>query len=103
LWRLAWALPLVLALGVAGAWAAARLGAARAPREAGARLRVVESVTVSEGLRVHLLELDGRSIAVAESALHVAQLGPRGDDPPAPRTREQSAARLRRLLGKTAR
>jgi flagellar biogenesis protein FliO len=103
LWRLAWALPLVLALGVAAAWALGRLGAARAPRERGPRLRVLESVNVSEGLRIHLLEVDRRTVVVAESAQHALQLDARLEDLHGARSPERHAAgRWRRLSGKAA-
>jgi hypothetical protein len=103
LWRLAWALPLVLVLGAAAAWAVGRLGGAGASHAEAARLRHVESLSVSEGLRVHLLELDRRPLVVVESALHAVQLDVAGLEAVRPRAPERSAsARLRRLFGKAA-
>jgi len=66
--RLLWALPLVLAVGVAGMLVLRRfLAPAAAPRGA---MRVVlrETLALSEHSRVHLLEIDGGGYLIVESA-----------------------------------
>lgn len=74
LWRLAWALPLVLIIGVLFILALKRWGIARLPGlmpAAGitADLRVVAVLSVSEDTRVYLLEAGGQRWLLTESRL----------------------------------
>ncbi|HET9446061.1 MAG TPA: hypothetical protein VFO35_07370 [Steroidobacteraceae bacterium] len=84
--RLAWALPLVLAIGVGAALVLKRFvvpGAGPTPQ--GQRLSVRESLALSEQTRLHLLEVDGRPHLVIESAqTTVLQWAPGGETPRAP-------------------
>jgi len=74
LWRLLWALPLVLALGVGAMFALGRLVRTGARPDAGRRLRHLESLALADGARLHLVELDRRALVLAESAQGVVQL-----------------------------
>lgn len=72
LWRLAWALPLVLVIGVLFILALKRWGITRlpglmqvSPPETG--LRVVADLTVSDDTRVYLLEAGGQRWLLTES------------------------------------
>ncbi|MET0534973.1 MAG: hypothetical protein ABW171_12170 [Steroidobacter sp.] len=69
-WKLAWALPLVLAIGV-GAMLLLRKFLVPVARQAGddqPRMVVRQSLPVSEQTSVHLIEVDGRDYLVVESA-----------------------------------
>jgi flagellar biogenesis protein FliO len=71
LWRLLWALPLVLALGVAAVLLLKRfVGPASAARWPGRRMSACESVALSDETRLHLLEIDGKAWLVVESSRH---------------------------------
>jgi flagellar biogenesis protein FliO len=71
LWRLLWALPLVLALGAAAVLLLKRfIGPVAAARRLGRRMSACESVALSDETRVHLLEVDGKAWLVVESSRH---------------------------------
>jgi flagellar biogenesis protein FliO len=71
LWRLLWALPLVLALGAAAVLLLKRFVApAGAPARPGRRMSACESVALSDETRVHLVEIDGKTWLVVESSRH---------------------------------
>ncbi|HKU15151.1 MAG TPA: hypothetical protein VJQ52_12205 [Steroidobacteraceae bacterium] len=84
--RLAWALPLVLGIGVAAALVLKRFVvpvASGTPQ--GQRLSLRESLAVSADTRLHLLEVDGRTHLLVESArATVLQWTPAADAPRAP-------------------
>ena len=84
--RLAWALPLVLGIGIAAAFVLKRFvvpAASAAPQ--GQRLNLRESLAISEETRLHLLEVDGKAHLVIESARQtVLQWAPALDAPRAP-------------------
>ncbi len=73
--RLAWALPLVLVIGVAAIWALKRwlllLGRASAP---GAALALEQSLSLSERATAHVLNVQGRRVLVVESANAIGTL-----------------------------
>jgi flagellar biogenesis protein FliO len=68
LWRLTWALPIVLTVGAAIVLVLRRLvvptSSADAPQK---RLSVCESMPLSAATRVHLIEVDGSACVVLES------------------------------------
>jgi flagellar biogenesis protein FliO len=68
LWRLAWALPLLLAVGVAVALAM-RPFVVPSQRRSGDRSRMTShaSLALSDQTRVHLIDVDGVSYLVVES------------------------------------
>jgi flagellar biogenesis protein FliO len=78
LWRLAWALPLVLAIGVATMLALKRLVVTRASIPGGVgRLSLCESLSLPNDTRVHLIEFDRQPYLLVESDRHaVLQLAP---------------------------
>lgn len=71
MWRLAWALPLVLMVGAAVVLVLRRFvvptASAAVPTQ---RMRMLESLPLSDDTRVHLIEVDGRAYLVVESARH---------------------------------
>jgi flagellar biogenesis protein FliO len=73
LWRLAWALPLVLATGMAAALTLRRF-VARTPdtRRPTQRMTLRESLTLSDDTRLHLIEVDRQAFLVVESARHTS-------------------------------
>lgn len=79
--RLAWALPLVLGLGVAAAFVLKRFVvpvADASPQRQ--RLSLRESLSVSDDTRLHLLEVDGKPHLLVESArATVLQWTPAGE------------------------
>lgn len=70
LWRLAWALPLVLAVGFVAVLLLKRFGlpVQAVAEEAARRMNLRESLTLSEDTRVHLIEVDRKTYLVVESA-----------------------------------
>jgi flagellar biogenesis protein FliO len=71
-WKLMWALPLVLAVGVAAVLMLKRIVVpSRAAAPSPQRVRTSESLQLSEHTHVHLLDVDGRSYVVVESTRHV--------------------------------
>lgn len=77
LWRLAWALPLVLVIGVLFILALKRWGITRLPglmqvRPPEPGLRVVADLTVSDDTRVYLLEAGGQRWLLTESKQHAS-------------------------------
>ncbi len=75
LWRLAWALPLVLVIGVLFILALKRWGITRLPglmqmNPPDPGLRVVADLTVSDDTRVYLLEAGGQRWLLTESKQH---------------------------------
>jgi flagellar biogenesis protein FliO len=68
-WRLAWALPLVLAVGVVAMLVLRRVLVPALPaRRQIQRMSLCESLELSEHTRVHIIEVDGREFVVLESA-----------------------------------
>jgi flagellar biogenesis protein FliO len=84
--RLAWALPLVLAIGVAAALVLKRFvlpAASETPK--GQRLSLRESLSVSDDTRLHLLEVDGKTHLLIESGRQtVLQWAAQNETPRAP-------------------
>lgn len=78
LWRLAWALPLVLFIGVLFILALKRWGITRLPgvmpaaAQAGVGLHVVAELSVSDQTRVYLIEAGGQRWLLTESRLNAA-------------------------------
>lgn len=77
LWRLAWALPLVLIIGVLFILALKRWGITRLPglmsvAQPTGELRVVGDLSVSDDTRVYLLEAGGQRWLLTESRLHAS-------------------------------
>jgi flagellar biogenesis protein FliO len=67
LWRLAWALPLVLAIGVAAALLVRRWVVPRPRGAATGRIRALESLPLSGETRLYLVEVDRRPLLIVES------------------------------------
>lgn len=68
LWRLIWALPLVLAIGVTAMMILRRFMVPVArPDRAVRRMDVRQTLALSEHTRVHLIEIDGSGYVVVES------------------------------------
>lgn len=77
LWRLAWALPLVLLIGVLFILALKRWGINRLPgwmpaNEPASGLRVAAELAVSDDTRVYLLEAGGQRWLLTESRQHTS-------------------------------
>lgn len=92
--RLAWALPLVLAIGGLAVLMLKRLllpGAA--VRTSTQRLSVRESLSVSDATRVHLIDVDGTSYIIVESTSHTSVQGVLQSLPAAASTRRGLAGR----------
>jgi flagellar biogenesis protein FliO len=71
LWRLLWALPLVLAMALAAAFVLRRfVGTQRPGSRAAQRVSSRESLALSDSTRVHLIEVDGAGYLVVESSQH---------------------------------
>ena len=89
LWRLAWALPLVLAVGVIAVLAIRRWGMWQGVGVGAARLRVVESMPVSDETRIHLILVDRQPLLLIESARQVTtrELGSSQRSTPGPSSR----------------
>lgn len=69
--RLAWALPLVLLIGMAALLLLKRVVRATPPSSGHAlRLSLRESLSLSDETRVHLIDLDGTACLVVESTRH---------------------------------
>lgn len=68
LYRLAWALPLVLMLGIAAAFALRRLETLAVQRAAPQVLRLDQTLQVSDQTRVHLLTVHGKPMLLVEGA-----------------------------------
>jgi flagellar biogenesis protein FliO len=66
--RLAWALPLVLLVGVLVALILRRFVVLAPTSHRQARLSLCESLWLSDDTRVYLLEIDGRACVIVESA-----------------------------------
>jgi hypothetical protein len=73
--RLAWALPLVLIVGVAAMLVLRQVMTRRETAPPGPRMRVGESLRVNDDTTVHLLEIDRQSYVLVEST-HQTQLAP---------------------------
>lgn len=73
MWRLAWALPSVLLVGVGVALILKRFVVAADGAQAAAvrRIHLRESLTLSEDTRMHLIELDRQAYFVVESKQHI--------------------------------
>jgi flagellar biogenesis protein FliO len=68
LWRLAWALPLVLAVGAAAILVLKYFVIpAQAARRSARRIELRESLPLSDETRIHLIEVDRRAYLVVES------------------------------------
>lgn len=81
-WRLAWALPLVLLVGTVAMLILRRFVVPPSAAQRQARLGVRESLTLSDGTSVHLIEVEGRAYLVVESVRHAviqAVLPPAGE------------------------
>ena len=73
LWRLVWALPLVLVTGFAAMLVLKRFMAASPPATRDIRrLTLRESLTLSEESRLHLIEVDRETYLIIESSRHAA-------------------------------
>jgi len=73
MWRLVWALPLVLLSGVGIALLLKRFVVADEGKQAAAerRMHLRESLALSDETRVHLIELDRQAYVVVESKRHI--------------------------------
>lgn len=69
-WRMAWALPLVLLVGTMAMLMLRRFVVPASAAQRQAQLGVRESLTLSDGTRVHLIEVEGRGYLVVESERH---------------------------------
>jgi flagellar biogenesis protein FliO len=70
-WRIVWALPLVLTVGAVAALILRRFLLPMTPAGRSAqRLRMCESLTLSDETRVHLIEVDGAGYLLVESTRH---------------------------------
>ncbi len=70
LWRMAWALPLVLGIGFLAALVLKRFGASASPPAPEAwRIRLHESLSLSNDTRVHVIEVDRQAYMLVESSL----------------------------------
>jgi flagellar biogenesis protein FliO len=68
-WRLIWALPLVLVTGTAAMLVLKRiLTPVSPPVEPGRHMALRESLTVSDGTRMHLIEVNRQNYLLVESA-----------------------------------
>ncbi|MGC4061435.1 MAG: hypothetical protein QM749_11560 [Aquabacterium sp.] len=72
LWRLTWALPLVIAMGIGLIYWLKRMGVGQAPSAVSPQARLVSSTSVSEHTRVLVIDIDGQQFAVMESTAHIA-------------------------------
>lgn len=73
LWRLLWALPLVLAIGAASMLVLRRFVVPAAREKPGVRRMVArETLPLSAQTRVHLVEVDGSSYLILESTHNAA-------------------------------
>jgi flagellar biogenesis protein FliO len=71
LWRLAWALPLVLLVGAVTVLLLKRFAVPTLPSNRSApRLTLQESLSVSDDTRLHLVAVDRRTFLVVESSRH---------------------------------
>ena len=71
LWRLAWALPLVLTVGFAVVLMLKRFVVpTAAASQALQRMRLRESLSLPDDTRVHLIEVDRQAYLIIESARH---------------------------------
>ncbi len=72
-WRIMWALPLVLAVGMVAVLILRRfLGPAKHMHRKAQRMSLHESLSVSDDTRVHLIEVDGGRYLIVESARQAA-------------------------------
>jgi flagellar biogenesis protein FliO len=68
-WRVTWALPLVLTVGVIAVLVLRRFVVpAQSPDWQVRRMSVRESITLSDDTRVYLIDIDSRAFVVVESA-----------------------------------
>lgn len=77
LWRLSWALPLVLAIGVLSIlalkrWGITRLRGPAQANEPEPELRLVADLRISDDTRIFLLETGGQRWLITESRQHTA-------------------------------
>jgi flagellar biogenesis protein FliO len=73
LWRLTWALPLVLAVGAAAMIVLRRFVVPAASEKRGVqRMTICEMLPLSEHTQVHLIEVDGSSYLIVESTQNAA-------------------------------
>ncbi|MFT3857817.1 MAG: hypothetical protein QM742_10095 [Aquabacterium sp.] len=85
LWRLAWALPLVLAVGVGLIYWLKRMGLGLPPAEAEGHIpRLLSSTPLTEHTRVLVVEAEGRRHVVFESSLQIHVHAPEPDANPVP-------------------
>ena len=71
LWRLAWALPLVLVTGVVAVLTLRRFVVpTQGTSQPAQRMNLRESLSLSDDTRVHLIEIDGQVFLVVESLRH---------------------------------
>jgi flagellar biogenesis protein FliO len=69
LWRLAWALPLVLVTGMAAVLTLRRFVVpAQGPGQQAQRLRLQQSLSLSDETRVHMIEVDRQVFLIVESS-----------------------------------
>jgi flagellar biogenesis protein FliO len=72
LWRLTWALPLVMTLGLGAVLILRRFGVrARSATAGSQRMNVRESLMLSADTQMHLIEIDRNVYLLVESAGHV--------------------------------
>jgi len=71
LWRLAWALPMVLAIGVASVLVLRRWVVPHRQGEATGRLRVLESLPLSDDTRLYVIDVDRRPLLLVESSREI--------------------------------
>ena len=69
------ALAVVLALAMASAWLARRLGLNRAAPAAGRHVRVIEQMALDGRRRLHLIECDGQRVLLATGGAADVVLG----------------------------
>ena len=69
LWRLAWALPLVLTTGVAVMWLLKRFVRPHELQQPRQRMTLCETLTLANETRVHLIEVDRQAYLLVESAV----------------------------------
>ena len=71
-WRLVWALPLVLAVGIVAMLLLKRFLVPAPARGRAQRMSLCESLALSDHTRVHVIEVDGSAFVVIESTQQAA-------------------------------
>ena len=72
LWRLTWALPLVIVIGVGLIYWLKRLGVGALPAESGATPVVLSNTPLTEHTRVLVVQVNQRPFIVFESTAHLS-------------------------------